>query len=746
MKNIFLKKITAILIAVAMVFTMAGCGKGSKQENGNAAENVDVPEMKEMVFEGKPMMFSGVADPIVSFIYRGDKIYFTTQLYILDENVDKEHEEELSGTTITGFYIADTDGKNVKEIKTIEWGEKEFLSSWEVTEDGSIIYVTGKLDGQKGTYSVSKMGADGTEIFKEEVTKASNLNTADDRNVSIALDKNENIILVSENGAFLFDKAVKFVDRVKPEGTMNGQVAKTKAGDIICGSSDGEGFFARLLDVEKKCWGKQYELEALQGRNGIWLMNGAESDFYYSDESGIYGFDLAKGKAEKLVDYMASNMTEGDTNRIYPVEKEKLMGMATEGAQNKLVVYKKVDPSTVQERKKIVLGGYSIDEEVKAQAAFFNKENKNYMIEIKDYFDGEDAVGKMNADMIAGHVPDILYLNNAPLEMYASKGMLEDLTSYYEKDTELSTEDIIPGVLEGMKMDSKICFVSPTFSIATLVGKTEDVGSKMGWTYQDMQKALEKKGNNVRPFVSESNVEMLYELSSVYNDFIDWNTGKCDFDSKEFKEILETIHTGREIDESPDEIPCYYGDVKDGKVLLASTYTNLDQMQVFESLFESDFTFVGYPCKEKTGSYFAFNSMLGMSSTSEVKDGVWEFIRTFMRKEYQDAYSNLQDVTRADSFEGFVEKKMQPNFYSEQYCDSTGSWWDYYIELEPVTKKQVEKYKELINHTKKPLQQNTTIVDIILEECQPYFAGDKDVDETAKIIQNRVTTYVNEVK
>ena len=39
---------------------------------------------------------------------------------------------------------------------------------------------------------------------------------------------------------------------------------------------------------------------------------------------------------------------------------------------------------------------------------------------------------------------------------------------------------------------------------------------------------------------------------------------------------------------------------------------------------------------------------------------------------------------------------------------------------------------------------DTAVIDIIIEQAQPYFAGDKTLEETADLIQRRVTLYVNE--
>lgn len=742
MEKSILKKITNILMIAVLIFTMAGCGKDNKQ--GEDEENVEVPDIKEMIYKEKTMMLAGVEDMVTSFEMHGDKLYFMTSHWISDEKVDKEHEEELQGTSKYAFYIANTDGSNVKKIICAENIDKEFVSVWTIANDGGIVYVIGNLEGKKGKYSIAKIDVNGNEVLKKEVTTDTELNPYNDKDISLMTDEKGNIIIISQKGAFIFDENANFLSKVVSKDTMYCKTAKTKEGQIICAASDGERAYAILLDTDKKRWGKRYKLGFLSIKGSWDLTNGIEYDFYYNDESGIYGYDMGKEKAIKIVDYMASNLTDENTGSICPVEKDKLMGVSSEGLSNKLMIYDKVAPSDVEERKTIILGGIDIDSDLQTQVAEFNKKNKNYMIQVKDYFDGDNSIEKINADIIAGNVPDIIYLNDAPLELYAAKGLLEDLTPYYERDLELNVEDIIPAVLEGMKIDGEICFVSPSFGICTLAGRTEDVGNKMGWTYQDMQDILKKKGDDIKPFIAETKEELVYLMSSVYEDFIDWDTGECKFDSPEFKAILETINGGENQEEEYNENPCIYGKIKDGSVLLADAVATLDNVQVLEDLYESDITFIGYPNTKKTGSYFMFDNMLGMSSTSNVKEGIWEFLRTFMTKEYQDTYFDLGDVTRADSFEQMIERKMQANYYAEKYCDTHGTWWDYSVELKPLTKAHVDKYKDLVNYTKKPLQNNSVIRSIILEEAQAYFAGDKNVDETARIIQNRITTYVNE--
>lgn len=66
------------------------------------------------------------------------------------------------------------------------------------------------------------------------------------------------------------------------------------------------------------------------------------------------------------------------------------------------------------------------------------------------------------------------------------------------------------------------------------------------------------------------------------------------------------------------------------------------------------------------------------------------------------------------------------------------------FELRPLTKEETDRYCQIIAHTRKIRQTDWQILNTIQEEAGAYFAGDKGLDETVDIIQNRIATYVNE--
>lgn len=59
---------------------------------------------------------------------------------------------------------------------------------------------------------------------------------------------------------------------------------------------------------------------------------------------------------------------------------------------------------------------------------------------------------------------------------------------------------------------------------------------------------------------------------------------------------------------------------------------------------------------------------------------------------------------------------------------------------------QIERFWKLYESTEQITGRNDALLDIICEQAQPYFAGDKTLEETAELIQNRASLYVNENK
>lgn len=664
-------------------------------------------------------------------------------------------EEIVEGTTINRLYVANLDGTEAKEIPLPELNENEYMGTMMINDSNEICIMLNSYDPktEKSTTSILKIDETGKELSRADITKALGLDESNYYS-QLIMDNKGRIIAIMDNAVKVLDENYKATGEIKSDNYLD-CATLTRNGEIICGSSGEDSAQVQVLDVDGQKWGETIKLDLRYFSGSGSLMNGNdEYDFYYKDDNGMYGYSIENQKAVKLMDFVASNVSSEDSWNIIPIGKDQFLGRIYGDDGTQLVKYTKVDPSSIVDKTVITVGGAYVDDMVKKAAIEFNKTNQKYRIDFKDYSNEEDPSTKLNADIIAGNIPDILYISDTgKLDQYISKGILEDLTPYFEKDSEISTEDIMKPVLEAMKVDDKLYYTASSFSVSTLVASSKDVGTESGWTFEDLKKLLEEKGDSARPFYSENKSDMLWSLMGIgTSDFVDWQTGECSFDSQDFKDILEICNSGKNEEmEYNEDSPSQPSLIQEGKVLFNEGYVSLEEIQVYKQMYKDDITFIGYPNKDKEGSYFNLNMPFGISSKSDVKDGAWEFIRTFMTKEYQGTNGNIWDSpTRQDCFDMMIKAKMATKTYTDELgqeispTESTYGYDDLEVEIKPSSQEEVDMYTELINGTKKISGYDNEIMEIIQEEAKAYFAGEKSLDDTAAIIQNRVKTYVNE--
>ena len=178
-------------------------------------------------------------------------------------------------------------------------------------------------------------------------------------------------------------------------------------------------------------------------------------------------------------------------------------------------------------------------------------------------------------------------------------------------------------------------------------------------------------------------------------------------------------------------------------------------------------SFVGFPAASGSGSSFNVQNCEAISVTSGAKEGAWEFIRRVLLpggsiKMWDDTdegpYSEGFPMNRADFEDGISKKYFVHESTGEYFYDADGNPMEVHTSVRighpgPVvemayllapTEAQLERFWNLYNAIDHVTGEDDELLDIIVEQAQPYFAGDKTLDETARLIQNRVQLYVNE--
>lgn len=315
-----------------------------------------------------------------------------------------------------------------------------------------------------------------------------------------------------------------------------------------------------------------------------------------------------------------------------------------------------------------------------------------------------------------------------------------------------------------MEYDGRLYYVAPRFAMKGMAVRTQDAGNAAGWTVADLKALMEKKGKDVGLFYSEHiKISCLMSLLQYsISDYIDWEKGTCSFDSGDFKYIMELCNEKglkEEEDATEAEIveeinSMYSRFIKGEYVLLEENELSLHNIQLERKALGNGITYIGFPNKEKRGTYFEFPYRFAISSRSEKKEQAWEFIRTFLLPEYQKstAAEYYMPVLRE-----MFDAKLKALTATEPYVDEFGELVEpedeYTVEyggMEIVigvpAKEDVDTYLSLISQARRSGDIDLVVLNIIMEETEDYFKGKRKLDKTVDTIQSRVMTYMSEQK
>ena len=173
--------------------------------------------------------------------------------------------------------------------------------------------------------------------------------------------------------------------------------------------------------------------------------------------------------------------------------------------------------------------------------------------------------------------------------------------------------------------------------------------------------------------------------------------------------------------------------------------------------------YIGFPADGASGSCFRVDDCLAITEACGDKEGAWQFIRQLLLPGGSlagtDGLSVFYDafpVNRAD-FEQLLEPLYFIDDAGEYVLDQDGERIEKAVSSfglgEPVgmlvflrspTREQMERFYALYDSIDHIMEEDDVLLDIIVEQAQPYFAGDKGLEETAELIQRRAELYVNE--
>lgn len=323
----------------------------------------------------------------------------------------------------------------------------------------------------------------------------------------------------------------------------------------------------------------------------------------------------------------------------------------------------------------------------------FNAISTDYTVEIT-YYESVEALGLAIA---AGNAPDVIELRQIPVSSYINKGILEDLTPWFEA-SDLNEADYFASVIELTRNHGKCYSVVTSFSLGGIAADNSLTQGLSSWSFDEMQQ------------ITDGNIEFSRPLQDLF-------CFEGYFTTDRITAVLEFTKALRQQETSDDgaAFDCIISGVDD---------VAWNRM-MYQHIWPEGVNYLGYPSDDGTG--LALKADLGielaMVATSNNKAGAWEYIKYTLSEENQD--QSYFFPVRIASYDKICN----------EHLNEDGS---------QVTEEDIKVCKELINSADIIVREDSSVLSIIEEEAAAYFAGDKTAEETAKIIQNRVQTYLSE--
>ena len=383
----------------------------------------------------------------------------------------------------------------------------------------------------------------------------------------------------------------------------------------------------------------------------------------------------------------------------------------------------------------------------------FNRSHDDVQIVVKDYSYSEtDDQGpdRLLVEMAAGQVPDIIDLGGPlPFHQMVKKGYLEDLWPYIENDPELGREGVLEAPLKLSEVDGGLYMLFGAVEIETLVSSPELVGDRTSWTFQELRDAFDAmpEGSTVLAFNDSRDWVATSLMRYSVGAYVDREAGTCSFDSPSFRSMMEFVQMFPSSEEVEEEtaglgVTDIWREARarqqKGLQLLEEVSLTVDDLPALDAQWGGRCALIGYPMEDGSGGsiFRPRGPQLGISSSCGNKEAAWEFVRTVMTDPpgqqsciplERDSYEVKKNTAMT------VKTILDINYVTNEELTAP-----------PLTEERVREFEEFFNSVDKIDIWDGSLFFLIREICDPYFAGARDLDETIRLLQNRVGLYLNE--
>ncbi len=527
---------------------------------------------------------------------------------------------------------------------------------------------------------------------------------------SFAVCEDESFAILCEDEILLFSPDGQFVQKINDSKYTYKTIVEYSNGCIYVKASKKNdlGCPNCFLVIDDS----SYTYKEISLFNNIEAITAYNNYIYFISEKIIYSMDLNDYSVKELLNFMDER---GDFVNLYNVievnENIVIIKNSASGNIFRENIFSRINHEENNEvikltfyKPKEISNNYNIDDIVES----FNEENSDICIEIKEY--DRD----INYILTADNPPDLIVNYESRINELSKAGYLSDLSLFLEKSEYLKKEDFIDGLIDKIEYNDGLYGIPRYIGIRTLGGAENKLGKENGWTVNEFLDWLISRPESLRNSWMQKEDILKICLEGSVSEYKDYD----------YASLLQKVN---EVKTYPND-----GVVFDTNAdIITTTCEAFTSIPSLDSNAGGKFVFKGYPSSDGKPRYTVTYVAVGMFENCEYKEEAYKFIEYYVTYRYGERerlYSTKKLFSWAQNISGTIN-----------------------LSNDLLTSNPVYMSEDQLNRPLKALpfisvlsEEESEIIDIIVNESSLYFSGDKSLEDTAEIIQRRVGLYIAE--
>jgi ABC-type glycerol-3-phosphate transport system substrate-binding protein len=774
----FIKRITAVVLVCAAVFSLAAC---QRESNNEPKKPADIPKGRYVEEDYKFPMELG----------RWGKAYALERL----EN-DSLYLAVASDRAALETYTSTDEGKtwDKQNISSTLIPEGNRVNALAVDKKGNLLFAYGVPRDAGGMVTTAfesdftyvKVDTEGESSIlpikvptSEEDKKEGWYNSL--HNMTFAA--NGDVIGIDDTGAiYQVDMTSgNFKNTYNSSGSVKriGVVGNTLLVVTDKGVEQYDLTSGKPLENSELLAGYLSGADNANSEKPLLIAGKEENELYFCTPKGLYRYVLGGTVVEQLMDGALNTLSSVDWNYSQVAEKKNgdfLILYTNSNAEFSLMNYTYSDSVPATPDNEITLYSLRDNDTIKQAITIFQKSNSDVKVIYEVGMSGKDAVSvsdalkTLNTEIMAGKGPDVLVLDSMPLQSYMDKGLLMDLSDVLSEP--LGKGELFGNIVEGYKKENKIYAAPIRFKVPFVSAKKEvlekisNVKTMAEYVEQADAKSL-GSDDLIRVYSPADLFWMLYPVNAG-----EWMTAEGTVDKDKltdfftyskaiYEKVIESRAPGEEKrgkpalddwdtnEESLDygafsTSPQFTDDVALGKLVLG-----VGEVDSFLGIAYLNSPMISYPSLSykpfkglsSDAAYFIPKTTVGITVKTKNEEIAKKFVSSLFSEESQGKgreYVGGLPVNRASYAAG--EAKWD-EFEQELGVRVEGIK---YVDKKWPTKEQFDAFKSIVESLDTPTLDNRMILTTVAGLWDDCMTGKISVEQAVDTFMSKVNLYLSE--